>query len=282
MENKINKTVKKSHNKKGTIHIASLDSCYNFSLSIFSNPKTNYFQNEDEPRLSNNEILEYIELYKETKNQELFISKIYPLFTKVINKIVYRFKESSRDIALEDLVQCGYLGLIKAIENIDINYVKSNNLNPITFIYSYIEGEIRHYIRDKTEFIKIPRTIKKLYYQIHNLLSQNPNLTIFEISEKLNIREETVIEILNLPVKKHIDINKVKSKKLKDFDLSIEDKILLEQVFEKLTNFEKTLFNLLFDSDLTKVEIAQKLNITRKKLYDILNSIKNKLNQKIF
>lgn len=278
----LDKLIKKNKTKKGVIHITAVDNYYSFSFSIFSNPKTYSFQNQEEIKLSNKEILEYITIYKETKNQELFISKIYPLFTKVINKIVSKFKENCKDIFLEDLIQCGYLGLIKAIENMDINYVKSNNLNPISFIYSYIEGEIRHYIRDKSDFIKIPRTIKKLYYQIHKLLTQDPNLTISEISEKLNIKEESVIEILNLPAKKYIDINKIKSKRIKDFDLLIEDKILLEQIFEKLSTFEKILLNLLFNTNLTKLEVAQKLNISRKKLYDILNSIKNKFNQKIF
>lgn len=277
-----NNLTKKDKNKRGTIHISSLDNYYNFSFSIFSNAKNIDYYQEEEIRLSSSQILEYISIYKTTKDQNLFLTKIYPLFTKVINKIAFKFKDNCKDISIGDLIQCGYLGLVKAIDNIDIDYVKSNNLNPITFIYSYIEGEIRHYIRDKTDFIKIPRTIKKIYYNIHNLLSKNPNLTISEISEKLNIKEESIIEILNLPTKKEIDINKIKSKKLKDFDLSIEDKIFLEQFLEKLTIAEKIIFNLLFKTDLTKVEISQKLNITRKKLYNIINSIKDKLNQKLF
>ncbi len=274
--------IKKNKNKKGTIHITTIDNCYNFSLSIFSNIKDNNTNQSEEIKLSTEEIIEYISIYKNTKDQNLFLTKIYPLFAKVINKIVSKFKDNCKDAVIEDLIQCGYLGLVKAIDNINIDYVKSNNLNPITFVYSYIEGEIRHYIRDKTDFIKIPRTIKRIYYDIHNLLSKNPNLTISEISEKLNIKEESIMEILNLPVKKEIDMNKIKSKKLKDFTLSIEDKIFLEQFLEKLTITEKIIFNLLFKTDLTKIEISQKLNLTRKKLYNIINSIKDKLTQKLF
>jgi len=277
-----NKLVKKTKNRRGTINIASVESLYNFSFSIFSNSKPKNFENNQEIKLSNNQILEYIKSYKETNNQDLFLSKIYPLFTRVINKIVYKYKDNCKDISIEDLLQCGYLGLIKAIENLDVNYIERNNINPISFIYSYIEGEIKHYIRDKIDFIRIPRTLKKLYYQIHNLLTKNPNLTVSEISEILNLKEESIIEILNLPIKKEIDINKIKSKKAKDFELFIEDKILVEQIFEKLNYFEKQIFNLLFNTDLTKVEISQKLNITRKKLYNILESIKNKIIQKLF
>lgn len=275
------KLIKKGKNKRGNINIASIDSLYNFSFSIFSNSKPKNFENNQEIKLSNDQILEYIKSYKETNDQDLFLNKIYPLFTKVINKIVYKYKDKCKDIGIEDLIQCGYLGLIKAIENIDISYIEQNKINPISFIYSYIEGEIKHYIRDKSDFIKIPRTLKKLYYQIHNLLAKNPNLTISEISEILNLKEESVIEILNLPVKKEIDINRIKSKKLKDFEVSVEDKILVEQIFEKLSYFEKQIFNLLFNTDLTKVEISQKLNITRKKLYNIIESIKNKIIQKL-
>lgn len=276
-----NKLIKKGKNKRGNINIASIDSLYNFSFSIFSNSKPKNFENNQEIKLSNYQILEYIKSYKETNDQDLFLNKIYPLFTKIINKIVNKYKDNCKDIGIEDLIQCGYLGLIKAIENIDISYIELNKINPISFIYSYIEGEIKHYIRDKSDFIKIPKTLKKLYYQIHNLLTKNPNLKISEISEILNLKEESVIEILNLPIKKEIDINKIKSKKSKDFELSIEDKILVEQVFEKLSYFEKQIFNLLFNTDLTKVEISQKLNITRKKLYNIIESIKNKIIQKL-
>jgi RNA polymerase sigma-B factor len=276
-----NKLIKKGKNKRGNINIASIDSLYNFSFSIFSNSKPKNFENNKEIKLSNDQILEYIKSYKETNDQDLFLNKIYPLFTKVINKIVNKYKDSCKDIGIEDLIQCGYLGLIKAIENLDISYIELNKINPISFIYSYIEGEIKHYIRDKSNFIKIPRTLKKLYYQIHNLLTKNPNLKISEIAEILDLKEESVIEILNLPIKKEIDINIIKSKKTKDFQLPIEDKILLEQIFEKLSYFEKQIFNLLFNTDLTKVEISQKLNITRKKLYNIIESIKNKIIQKL-
>jgi RNA polymerase sigma-B factor len=275
------KLIKKGKNKRGNINIASIDSLYNFSFSIFSNSKPENFENNQEIKLSNDQILEYIKSYKETNDQDLFLNKIYPLFTKIINKIVNKYKDSCKDIGIEDLIQCGYLGLIKAIENIDISYIELSKINAISFIYSYIEGEIKHYIRDKSDFIKIPRTLKKLYYQIHNLLTKNPNLTISKISEILNLKEESIIEILNLPIKKEIDINRIKSKKSKYFELSVEDKILVEQIFEKLSYFEKQIFNLLFNTDLTKVEISQKLNITRKKLYNIIESIKNKIIQKL-
>ncbi|GAH75975.1 unnamed protein product, partial [marine sediment metagenome] len=68
----------------------------------------------------------------------------------LVKSIAYKFKNSGEP--LEDLEQVGYIGLINAINL----YNKNRGIKFITYATWFISGEIRHYIRDKHQVIKIP------------------------------------------------------------------------------------------------------------------------------
>lgn len=73
-----------------------------------------------------------------------------------------RYWEKQCKEAYCDLLQAGYLGLIRSIERFDFGKHASFS----TFAVPYISGEIRHYLRDKTDLIKIPREWQEKLYQI--------------------------------------------------------------------------------------------------------------------
>lgn len=62
---------------------------------------------------------------------------------------------------LDDLFQIGTIGLIKAINNFDLNY----DVKFSTYAVFIIEGEIKRYLRDNNQ-IRISRSIKELSYKI--------------------------------------------------------------------------------------------------------------------
>lgn len=61
----------------------------------------------------------------------------------------------------EDLLQVGAMGLLGAIERFEIErgYAFSS------FAVRYIRGEIQHYLRDKTNVVKMPRRWQEIYQQ---------------------------------------------------------------------------------------------------------------------
>ncbi len=61
----------------------------------------------------------------------------------------------------EDLLQVGAMGLLGAIERFEVErgYAFSS------FAVRYIRGEIQHYLRDKTNTVKVPRRWQELYQQ---------------------------------------------------------------------------------------------------------------------
>ena len=80
-------------------------------------------------------------------------------------------KFMNRGEPLEDIVQVGYLGLIKAIERFDPEL--GNEFT--TFATPTIAGEIKRYFRDKGWAIRFPRRLQELYQQVVRVNEQLKN-----------------------------------------------------------------------------------------------------------
>jgi len=97
----------------------------------------------------------------------------------------------------DDLFQIGCIGLLKAIDNFDINYgVKFS-----TYCVPMILGEIRRYVRDNSS-IRISRSLKDLAYKVTKLqeelsitLGRVPTLS--EIANKLGVDEYLIVDALD-------------------------------------------------------------------------------------
>ncbi|MBO0683760.1 MAG: sigma-70 family RNA polymerase sigma factor, partial [Candidatus Dormibacteraeota bacterium] len=69
---------------------------------------------------------------------------------------------ANRGEPLEDVLQVGYLGLIKAIDRFDPDL--GNEFT--TFATPTIRGEIQRYFRDKGWAIRFPRRLQEIYQQV--------------------------------------------------------------------------------------------------------------------
>ena len=104
---------------------------------------------------------------------------------------------SGRGDNMDDLFQVGVIGLIKAIDNFDLNHeVKFS-----TYAVPMIIGEIKRYLRDNNS-LRISRSIKDLAYKALKTKDEltflnNKEPTTLEIASKLNISEWDVIQALN-------------------------------------------------------------------------------------
>ncbi len=85
----------------------------------------------------------------ETNTQKITDAQITE-YQPLVKSIAYKFINSGEP--LEDLEQVGYIGLINAINL----YNQNRGIKFITYATWLISGEIRHYIRDKHQIIKIP------------------------------------------------------------------------------------------------------------------------------
>ena len=237
----------------------------------------------------NNNDSQQIALFQElrrTKSQELRAQIIRDNLHLVI-PIARKFRQDN--VGQEDLMQVGYIGLIKAVDNFD----PDRGIKFITYATHCIMGEIRHFIRDKSESIKKPRWLKRLSREmaafVETFIQTEKRLpTIDEIASALNIEGDGIIEILksknlvNLNdfqegTSETLMLNRIRSKQLEDFRLPLEDRIVLEQAIESLRKLEKHIIHLFFYKDLTQTQIAFNLGLSQKKVSRMLRKSLDKL-----
>jgi RNA polymerase sigma-B factor len=105
---------------------------------------------------------------------------------------------AGRGEPLDDLVQVGALGLIKAVDRFDV----SRGVEFTSYGVPTIVGEIRRHFRDKAWAMHVPRRIKELSVRLSRLLddlttSLGRSPTISELAEAAAVEEEDVIDALD-------------------------------------------------------------------------------------
>jgi RNA polymerase sigma-B factor len=116
-------------------------------------------------------------------------NKIVMLNYNLVRKIVHRYSINGK--YNEDLEQVGAIGLIKAVEKFDL----SRGLRLSVFAMPYIDGEIKHYFRDRAEEIRFPRRWHDLYAQVQALKSK-----LFRL-ENRNPSNEEICELVGITPK---------------------------------------------------------------------------------
>ncbi|MFJ8565551.1 SigB/SigF/SigG family RNA polymerase sigma factor [Streptomyces sp. NPDC093514] len=98
-------------------------------------------------------------------------------------------------IELDDVIQVGTIGLIKAIDRFD----PDREVEFSTLALPYITGEIKRYFRDTTWAVHVPRRLQELRVELAKsqealteVLGRAPSAK--EIAEHLELSEEDVIE----------------------------------------------------------------------------------------
>lgn len=110
---------------------------------------------------------------------------------KLVLSILKRYQ--NRCDNMDDLFQIGCVGLMKAIDNFDLNHgVKFS-----TYAVPLILGEIRRYLRDNSD-LRISRSIKDLAYKIlkakeEYFMSYGREMTNKDVAEKLGVEEIDVV-----------------------------------------------------------------------------------------
>ena len=226
------------------------------------------------------------------KITDVQIKKYQPL----VKNIAYKFKNSGEP--LEDLEQVGYIGLINAINL----YNRNRGIKFITYATWLISGEIRHYIRDKHQVIKIPSWMMELNKKIDEFIisykkENNRFPSLSEISEEFNLNEEGIKEILKAREAVQIvsldqeqrkyssdsypKMEKIKSKNYETFKLPMEDIIALKTAFSRLKKLQRKVIYYIFEKDLTQTKTAHKLGISQRKVSRIKESALKELKEDI-
>ncbi|MBQ7353013.1 MAG: RNA polymerase sporulation sigma factor SigG [Clostridia bacterium] len=192
---------------------------------------------------------------------------------KLVLSIIQRF--TGRKENLDDLFQVGCIGLIKAIDNFNIELeVKFS-----TYAVPMIIGEIRRYLRDNNS-IRVSRSVRDLAYralQIREEIEKEAfcEPTIDVIAEKLGEKKENVVnalEAITEPISLYEPVfndsgdsiyimDQIADNSTGD-DAWIED-IALREAIKKLNAREKKIIDMRFYAGKTQSEIAKEIGISQ-------------------
>ncbi len=188
-------------------------------------------------------------------------------------------KFANRGEPLDDLIQVGTLGLLKAIDR----FAMDRGVEFTTYATPTIVGEIKRYFRDKGWAVKVPRRLQELNLAVNRAVEKlsikiGRAPTVTELAESLNASVEEILEaqelgqvynLLSLDTELGGD-GDGKSQTLADVIGSddtelamLEDRTIIERAFGVLNGRERVILHLRFYESVSQTEIAKRLNVSQ-------------------
>ncbi len=193
---------------------------------------------------------------------------------------------AGRGAELDDLVQVGALGLIKAADDFD----PERGVAFKTFATHRIEGEIRHHLRDKTSSLRIPRELQRMGGELRRRggeltakLGRSP--TVSELAGELGADESDVERALEAEqAREAVPISEDRASgtdaSSETLDIS-DDRLLLADSMRTLDERERQIVYLRFHADLTERQIADELGISQAHVSRLLSGALTKLRHEL-
>jgi RNA polymerase sigma-B factor len=210
----------------------------------------------------------------------------------LVEFLARRFR--NRGEPLEDLVQVGTIGLLKAIDRFDLE----REVEFSTYATPTVVGELKRHFRDKGWAVRVPRRLQELHLELTKIvghlgqeLGRSP--TVAEIAEAAGTSEESVLEGLEIAqaynftsLDAPIDTGDGGSTSFAD-QLGEEDEHLenleyrasLAPEMARLPERERNILYLRFFKGLTQSEIAERLGISQMHVSRLLGRTLMKLRE---
>ncbi|WP_416370522.1 RNA polymerase sigma factor SigF [Streptomyces sp. PR69] len=204
-----------------------------------------------------------------------------------------RFRNRSEQ--MEDIVQVGTIGLIKAIDRFEL----SREVEFATFAVPYIVGEIKRFFRDTSWAVHVPRRLQELRIDLAKAvdeLSQNLDRTptTAELAEHLGIEEEEVIEgvvasngytagSIDMPMEDASDHSPAPlADRLggPDADLETAENVqALKPLIQELDDRDRRILRMRFGEEMTQSEIGEELGVSQMHVSRLLTRITSRLRE---
>lgn len=192
---------------------------------------------------------------------------------RLVLSIIKRFYGRGENV--DDLFQVGCIGLIKAMDNFDLQ----QNVQFSTYAVPMIIGEIRRYLRDNNP-IRVSRSVRDLAYKALNVKERmtkenQKEPTIEEIAKELEVEKEEIVFSLDA-IQEPISLQEPlygdgteniyimdQVKDIKNTDECWAENITILESMKKLNEKEKMIVNKRFFEGRTQVEVAEEIGISQ-------------------
>ncbi len=223
------------------------------------------------PVLSNEEKKELLIKIKNGDNEarEMFINGNL----RLVLSVVQRF--NGRGENADDLFQIGCVGLIKAIDNFDVN----QEVQFSTYGVPMIIGEIRRYLRDNNS-IRVSRSLRDLAYKVlaikdREMKQHQREISIEEIAKELAVEKEEItlcLDAIQQPISLQEPVYNDGNENLyvldqvsdkKNTDELWAENITISEAMKKLNDKEKMIIGKRFFEGRTQMEVANEIGISQ-------------------
>jgi len=215
-------------------------------------------------------------------------------YMSLVRSLARRY--SYRGEQLDDLVQIGSIGLIKAIDRFDLE----RGVELTTYATPNIIGEIKRHFRDRGWAVRVPRGLQELNVQLSKLVEQltvqfSRSPTIRELAEAAGVEEEDVLEALesgraysSLSLSsggstedgEELDPLESLGEIEHQYEIS-EDRAVLAPGFKVLDERERAILHLRFFEGLTQSQIAQQVGISQMHVSRLIRRALEKIRDEI-
>jgi RNA polymerase sigma-B factor len=197
-------------------------------------------------------------------------------YMSLVRSLARRY--ASRGEQLDDLIQIGAIGLIKAIDRFDLD----RGVELTTYATPNIIGEIKRHFRDHGWAVRVPRGLQELSIKLMRVVEQltgefGRSPTIPELAEATGASEEEVLEALEssrayTPLSLSVgpsgddddELDPLESIGTEEHEYEIsEDRAVLEPGMRVLDAREREIIRLRFYEGLTQSQIAQQIGISQ-------------------
>jgi len=222
--------------------------------------------------------------------RERLIEQYLPLVRSLARRYANRGEQ------LEDLVQVGCIGLIKAIDRFDVK----RGVELTTYATPNIIGEIKRHFRDKGWSVRVPRGLQELNVRLSQLLEQltiqlERSPTIAELAKAAGVDEEQVLEALesgqayttvslSAPAGHGDDgdLDPLESLGTLEHEYEVsEDRAVLAPGLKALDERERRIIHLRFWEGLTQSQIAQQVGISQMHVSRLIRRSLEKVREEI-
>ncbi|MER6262730.1 RNA polymerase sigma factor SigF [Streptomyces sp900105245] len=195
---------------------------------------------------------------------------------------------------MEDIVQVGMIGLIKAIDRFEL----SREVEFTSFAVPYIVGEIKRFFRDTSWAVHVPRRLQEARVQLarateelRSRLGRTP--TVKELSELMCLSEDEVIEARlaangynSASLDAAINSSEDGETALQDF-LGTEDTALelvedfhaLAPMIAELPERDRLILHLRFVEEMTQAQIGERLGVSQMHVSRLLSRTLKRLRE---
>ncbi|WP_329214223.1 RNA polymerase sigma factor SigF [Streptomyces sp. NBC_00683] len=203
---------------------------------------------------------------------------------------------------MEDIVQVGTVGLIKAIDRFDL----SREVEFTSFAVPYIVGEIKRFFRDTSWSVHVPRRLQELRVEIAKAketlsagLDRDP--TVHELAEHLGLDDAEITEgivaangytagSLDMPTDSadsagHVTSGRTYADVLGRTDPAmetVENLHTLAPLLGELDARERSIIDMRFGQEMTQAQIGDRLGISQMHVSRLLSRILDKLRTGMF